>query len=181
MEEDKAIRKLGLISAFLEATQGVPSHIANSLQGLVTCAENDMDNFNAYWGGITKVCSTLEGHGIESPVGRGRLPDLPNEVIVAQKKICDAIAQIVSAAYASTPVYGSVTLARGGQPFADADAAGKAASGTAKRNTTKWYRNHMKNTSGDKGYDSKVPMWDGTLNKKGAANLTYPVVEAQED
>jgi len=173
MEKEKAIRKLEMIETHLGTDSSVPEATATSLTSLITCARNDMDNFAAYWGGISKVCSTLKNN----PIRQGRLPDLPNEVMAAQAVVTAHSVDCGIAAFTAGAAFGSLELARGGQPYADADAYGKSLEKKHLRNTTKWYRNYLK---GEKA-DPKIPQWNRTVNKHGVPTVVYPVIPEAED
>ena len=163
-------KKIQLIEIFIKTEKKLPAHTKSVLRALVKSAKNDMDNFESYWAGIVGTCSSLPSYGIENPTGRGKQGELPYNVEMNIRTICDAIHDISITSYKSSKIL--AVMAKGknlsavtAQEYAEKE------SRTMRRNLQDWYKNHCK--IGTTSFKPKVRTWDGKL-VKGVPVFGYP-------
>ena len=172
-EMSKNEKKIQLIEMFIKTEKKLPAHIKSALRALVKSAKNDMDNFDAVWSGIVGVCSSLPSYGIENPTGRGKQGELPYDVEMNIRTICEEIHDVSITAYKSSKIL--AVMAKGknlsavtAQEYAEKEVR------TLRRNLQDWYKNYS--NIGTTSFNPKVRTWDGKL-VKGVPVFGYPEVK----
>lgn len=136
----------------------------------ITTGDNDADNRKRYWTSIT----TLFGMLPNSPLGRGRESDLPNELQQTILDIC-ATAQPKIASHFDDGMSGLYERhgKSGGGLYDDSEEYADLVCKGIKTRLTKYARNHIKNVE-------NVHTWDGSTDENGMPNVVYYVAEVLE-
>tara|TARA_R110002020_G_scaffold149647_2_gene326008 strand:+ start:1341 stop:1880 length:540 start_codon:yes stop_codon:yes gene_type:complete len=172
-EMSKDEKKVQLIGMFIKTEKKLPAHIKSTLNALLKCVKNDMNNFDSYWSSIVTTCAALSSYGIDNPVGRGKMGELPYNVEANIEIICNGIYEVNVTSYKSSKLL--AVMAKGknlsavtAQEYADKEVR------TLRRNLQDWYKNHCK--IGTTSFNPKVRTWDGKL-KSGLPVFGYPEVK----
>ena len=169
-ELTKNEKKIQLIEMFLKAEKKTPPHTKKALRALVKTAKEDMSNFDSVWQGIVGVCSSLPSYGIENPTGRGKQGELPYDVDVNIRTICEAIYDISITSYKSSKMLAVVAKGKNLSAVTAQEYAEKEVR-TIERNLKDWYKNYSK--IGTASFKPNVRTWDGLL-VKGLPVFGYP-------
>ena len=174
-ELTKNEKKVQLIEMFIKTEKKLPAHTKSSLRALLKCIKNDMDNFDSYWSGIVNTCSSLPSYGINNPVGRGKMGELPYNVEANIQIICDAIYDACVTSYKSSKVLAVMVKGKNLSAVTAQEYAEKEVR-TMERNLRDWYKNHCKIET--TSFNPKYRTWDGKL-KDGLPVFGYPKGELE--
>ena len=169
-EMTKNEKKIQLIEMFLKVEKKLPAHIKTPLRALVKSVKSDMDNFESYWAGIVGTCSSLSSYGIDNPVGRGKMGELPYDVEANIQTICEEIHNVSITAYKSSKILSVMAKGKNLSAVTAQEYAEKEVR-TMRRNLQDWYKNHCKISTAS--FKPKVRTWDGKL-VKGVPVFGYP-------
>jgi hypothetical protein len=140
----------------------------------MTSGDNDEDNRKRYWTSIT----TLFGMLPNSPLGRGRESDLPNEVQQTILDICGMATPILEALHDDDLMGGLLERhgKSGGGLYETAQEYAEKEVKAIKGRLTKYARNHIKEVE-------DVHTWDGSIDDNGRPNVVYHISasEAEEE
>ena len=168
MDDESWNKRKAKVSTFLASNDiGEMEQVIN---WNIATGDNDVENRKRYWTSIT----TLFGMLPNSPLGRGRESDLPNELQQTILDIC-ATAQPKIAGHFSDGMQGLYErhgksgggLYESSEEYADLVCKG------IKTRLTKYARNHIKNVE-------NVHTWDGSIDEYGMPNVVYYVAEVLE-
>jgi len=171
MDDESWEKRKGKVTTFLASNDiGEMEQVIN---WNIATGDNDAENRKRYWTSIT----TLFGMLPNSPLGRGRESDLPNEIQQTILDICATARPIITGSW-NDGLSGLVEKhgkSGGGLYDTDEDYADTMAKGIKSR-LTKYARNHIKNVE-----DSHT--WDGSVDSEGMPNVEYhiTVMEAEEE
>jgi len=129
------------------------------------------------WASVSAVLRCL---GDNSPIRRGRQPDIPQDVLAAIEAITEPITEAYLTLF-TAPHFGEITLMRGGYAFYNsAEEFAENQVDTLKDNLIKRYRNHIS----EKGIDTTKPSWTGQTGKNGKVTIepgVKTVTDSPED
>ena len=177
ISENKWTSRDEMLAAWESANTELAAPYYATVQNLMQMGHDAPDNRKDLWASVSAVLRCL---GDNSPIRRGRQPDIPQDVLAAIEAVTGPIMEAYLTLF-TAPHFGELTLMRGGYAFYDsAEDFANNQIDTLKDNLIKRYRNHVN----EKGTDTTKPSWTGQTGKGGKVTIVAgvkPVTDSTEE